>query len=124
LLAFATFLSVDQSQRMIRETRRDVSLQMVRNWAKEGLKSLSGWQPNTLQKILETIEADGFTADVTAREISSTLESNVRAAVACCVTLRVSVEQSTGLLTEADSKVDQLKQHLMRVIDISSQRQS
>jgi hypothetical protein len=121
LLAFATFLSVEQNQRMIRETRQDLALETVRNWANESLRNLSRWEPNTLLGTLASIEAQGFTAVVAARGASDTLQSNVRAAVACCVTLRDFIGQSEGLPAETGAKVDQLMQHLRTVISSSSQ---
>jgi hypothetical protein len=122
LLAFATLLSVEQNQRSLRETRRDLNLAIIRSWAREGLKSLSNFEPGSLLKILSDIETDAFIAAVIARGINDSLESNVRAAVACCITLRIFIEQNTGLPAETKDKVDRLKQHLMTVVDLVSKQ--
>jgi hypothetical protein len=121
-LAFATLLSVEQNQRSLRETRRDLNLAIIRSWAREGLKSLSNFEPGSLLKILSDIETDAFIAAVIARGINDSLESNVRAAVACCITLRIFIEQNTGLPAETKDKVDRLKQHLMTVVDLVSKQ--
>lgn len=129
VLALAAFWAIaDTRLFQARESERS-SFERIHRWAEEALRVLSVsselefpfQQRDELLQKLRTIEADGWSAGVAARRLGGELESKVRKAIAGCITLKYTIEQSPSLSSEHST--ERLKQDLREVIDSVSQVQ-
>jgi len=129
VLAIAAFWAIaDMRLFQAKESKRS-AFERIRAWAEWALKMLSvqsdtefpSQQRDELLQKLRAIEADGWSAGVATRQFGGELESRVRKAIAGCITLTHSIEQSAILSSEHST--DRLKQDFREVIDTVSKLQ-